>query len=157
MKEVPRPAVKKAVLSPRSNLQTGKASRPTTKDWAARANLVFGLLLVATGVFLLVALNNPLEIIVYVSGPVLALSGIALIIVMAVKRRPAVSTLTGLAATVLGSALAIHDLVLPPGVAVLVHLSIAIGALILGVLQLALRKRLWSRLFPGRRTSAGDA
>lgn len=107
---------------------------------------VFGILLLALGGFVLAAVSNPLEIAVYSGGPVIAVLGLIMAIFSALRRRIAPALFGGVA-VVLGALLATHDLLFSPGIAVSIHLGLAIAILTLGLVQLAAKKRFYSRWF----------
>lgn len=140
-----------------------KTARPTVRPTkpqrqgttaAARSvapiELAFGVILIVFGVFIVIAVSNPLEIAVYAGGPIMALAGLVMAVLAAVRRLGPTPVLFGLVAFLLGGLLAIHDFLFPPGIAVLVHLGIGIATLVLGTLQVFAKKRFYARWFRGK-------
>ncbi|MFA5943520.1 MAG: hypothetical protein WC876_03530 [Candidatus Thermoplasmatota archaeon] len=109
--------------------------------------MVFGVLILVLGAFVLVAVSNPLEIAVYAGGPIMALAGLVFAIVSAIRKSGLAPVVFGVVAFLLGALLAVHDFLFPPGIAVLIHLSIAIATIVLGILQLARKKQYYARWF----------
>lgn len=109
--------------------------------------VAFGIVLLVLGTFILIAVSNPLEIAVYAGGPIMAVAGLAVAITALVRRSGIPPVVFGAVAFLLGSGLAIHDLLFPPGIAIFIHLGIALATLLLGILQLAAKKRYYARWF----------
>ena len=109
--------------------------------------VAFGIALLVLGTFIVLAVSNPLEIAVYAGGPIMAVIGIILTVVAVVKRSGNGPIVFGGTAFLLGSLLAVHDFLFPPGIAVFIHLGIGISTLVLGILQLAMRRRYYSKWF----------
>ena len=109
------------------------------------AELVFGVLLLALGTLIVVAVSNPLEIAVYAGGPIMAVLALVFMVVSIIRRAGMAPIVFGAVAFVLGALLAVHDFLFPPGIAVLIHLGIGIATLVLGVLQFAKKRSYYSR------------
>lgn len=115
-----------------------------------RAELIFGILLIAMGALITAAVSNPLEFAVYAGGPFMAIFGLAFAIRGALKRRSAGPIIFGGVAFLLGSLLAVHDFLFMPGIAVFIHLGIGVATLVLGILQVVAKKGFYSRWFRGK-------
>ena len=114
--------------------------------------VAFGVALLILGTFILIAVSNPLEIAVYLGGPIMAVLGLGLAIAALIRRAGFGPVVFGFSAFVLGSLLGVHDFLFPPGIAVFIHLGIAIATLALGLLQL-LKKRRYLTRWLGRPTA----
>lgn len=124
-----------------------------TKRPVVRSELVFGILLVAMGALITAAVSNPLEFAVYAGGPFMAIFGLVFAIRAVVRRLGVGPIVFGTLAFVLGALLAVHDFLFPPGIAALIHLSIGISTLVLGILQLFAKKRYFARWLRGKASS----
>jgi uncharacterized membrane protein HdeD (DUF308 family) len=121
-----------------------------TNATSARMNPVevaFGVVLLVLGTFVLVAVSNPLEIAVYLGGPIMAVLGLAFAIVALVRKAGLSPVVVGLAAFLLGSLLGVHDFLFPPAIAVFVHLGIAVATIVVALLQLLKKRSYYARWF----------
>ncbi len=135
---------------PRNNAARPK-KRPVVAKSMAPVEVLFGVVLLVVGTFVLIAVSNPLEIAVYAGGPILAVMALAFAITAIIRRNGAAPATFGLVGFALGALLGIHDFLFPPGIATFVHLGIAIAILVLGILQLASKKRFVASWFgPGK-------
>lgn len=125
------------------------AAKPSPKA-ARRTEIIFGILLLAMGALVTAAVSNPLEFAVYAGGPFMAIFGLVFVIRAAVKRLGAGPIVFGTMAFILGSLLAVHDFLFPPGIAVSIHLGIGVATLVLGILQIAAKKSYYNRWFRGK-------
>lgn len=125
---------------------TGSAA-PATAGKPSAGEVAFGVLLLAFGGLITAAVSNPLEFAVYLGGPVLALFGLAFVVRALALRLGAAPIVFGGLAFVFGSLLAVHDFLFAPGIATFIHLGIGIATLVLGILQLARKKRYYARWF----------
>ncbi|MEK6974917.1 MAG: hypothetical protein AABY18_01080 [Candidatus Thermoplasmatota archaeon] len=129
-------------------MATAKGSKqPKPTRSMAPIEVGFGVVLIVLGAFVLAAVSNPLEIAVWAGGPILAVAGIVVAVLALVRRSGSAPLVFGFVAFFLGSLLAIHDFLFPPGIAVLVHLGIGVAIVILGILQLVSKKRYYARWF----------
>ncbi|MFA5943524.1 MAG: hypothetical protein WC876_03550 [Candidatus Thermoplasmatota archaeon] len=107
----------------------------------------------AMGALITAAVSNPLEFAVWAGGPFMAVFGLVFAIRAIVRRLGVGPIVFGTVAFVLGSLLAVHDFLFPPGIAALIHLSIGIATLVLGILQMFAKKRYFARWFRGTSSS----
>lgn len=121
-------------------------------DVSRRTQLTQSIIMIVAGVFMLVAWG-PVEIILYSAGALLALSGLVAIVVLLIKRRPWPNLLGALLSVLFGAAIAVHDF-FPVGP--IIHITAAIGALTVGVLQIL---GVWNPFarFSAKRKSADPA
>lgn len=124
------------------DVPAGRVKSPVAMN---SAEVAFGVVLLVLGTFILLAVSNPLEIAVYLGGPIMALLGLGLAIAALVRRAGLGAVVFGFSAFVLGALLGVHDFLFPPGIAVFVHLGIAIATLVLGLLQLLKKRRYLTR------------
>lgn len=110
----------------------------TPSGWTADriTNLALGAVMALAGIFLLISLNNELEIVVLIAGPIIMAWGLVAILVVFFKNRPNKSATLGALAVALGAILFIHDLAFPPAMATIAHAGSGVAILIVGIAQL---------------------
>lgn len=101
------------------------------------AEQAFGIALLAFAGLVLMAMRNSLETVLYAAGPAISLNG-AGIMALAIRAKTGPARIgLGLGVAIIGFLVTVHNVVLPPDVAAVMHLLLGLAILVAAVLLLS--------------------